>query len=254
MKTLNIMKVAVAIALLFAVNMEADAQFGKLKNLAKKAKEAVIDNSGTSNPVSNAVEADDDNNGSSASNNDSSGRRPGETEEQYKRRSMREFHKNNPAKLEQMDIEDAGSYANYFGVTAGSDSALVCYIVDTKYEDLKPEYKNDCFTKAVPPCKRIIEFWRHCKNPEGYSRFNPEVGGNSSRSNFKSVFIGYNDHGRQVNLESELKAQPRQSADRFDFTKKYPKEYKIISGFYKQCVATYESMYGSLANVKSNDQ
>ena len=41
MKKENIMRIALGTALLFTVNMNADAQFGKLKNLAKKAKEVV---------------------------------------------------------------------------------------------------------------------------------------------------------------------------------------------------------------------
>ena len=39
-QTSNILKVAMAAALLFTVNMNADAQFGKLKGLADKAKSA----------------------------------------------------------------------------------------------------------------------------------------------------------------------------------------------------------------------
>ena len=47
----NIMKMIVAIALLFAVNMEADAQFGKLKGLADKAKKSVKQATGTDTPA-----------------------------------------------------------------------------------------------------------------------------------------------------------------------------------------------------------
>lgn len=39
-QTSNILKVAMAAALLFAVNMNADAQLGKLKGIANKAKSA----------------------------------------------------------------------------------------------------------------------------------------------------------------------------------------------------------------------
>ena len=56
MKKMNLMKVAVAVALLFAVNMEADAQFGNLLNKAKKAvkekAEKVVDGSSTSSITS----------------------------------------------------------------------------------------------------------------------------------------------------------------------------------------------------------
>ena len=41
MEKRNLMKYAAAVALLFAVNMNADAQFGSLKGLANKAKTAL---------------------------------------------------------------------------------------------------------------------------------------------------------------------------------------------------------------------
>ena len=41
MKKINLIKAAVAVALLFAVNLDANAQFGGLKGLANKAKKAV---------------------------------------------------------------------------------------------------------------------------------------------------------------------------------------------------------------------
>ena len=43
MKASNISKIAVAVALLFVVNINADAQFGSLKGLANKAKKALKD-------------------------------------------------------------------------------------------------------------------------------------------------------------------------------------------------------------------
>ena len=39
----NYLKIAMAVAMLFAANMNANAQFGKLKSLTKKAKEAVTE-------------------------------------------------------------------------------------------------------------------------------------------------------------------------------------------------------------------
>ncbi|MBQ3313842.1 MAG: hypothetical protein IJG74_08665 [Prevotella sp.] len=51
-------KIAMAAAMLFAVNMNADAQFGKLKKLANKAKETVTntENTTVSNPVEESSE------------------------------------------------------------------------------------------------------------------------------------------------------------------------------------------------------
>ena len=51
-------KIAMAAAMLFAVNMNADAQFGKLKKLADKAKETVTntENTTVSNPVEESSE------------------------------------------------------------------------------------------------------------------------------------------------------------------------------------------------------
>jgi hypothetical protein len=43
MKKINLIKTAVAVALLFAVNIDANAQFGGLKGLANKAKKAVTE-------------------------------------------------------------------------------------------------------------------------------------------------------------------------------------------------------------------
>ena len=58
MKKENLTKVAVAVALLFAVNMEADAQFGNLLNKAKKVvkekAEKVMDGSSTSSITSSS--------------------------------------------------------------------------------------------------------------------------------------------------------------------------------------------------------
>ena len=56
MKYNSIIKMAVAIALLFTVNTEADAQLGKLKGLAKKAVEAV-GNSTTTTPTTSSNNA-----------------------------------------------------------------------------------------------------------------------------------------------------------------------------------------------------
>ena len=54
----KIFKLSMAVALLFAVNMNADAQFGKLKKLANKAKETVTntENTTVSNPVEESSE------------------------------------------------------------------------------------------------------------------------------------------------------------------------------------------------------
>ena len=63
MKKENLMKVAVAVALLFAVNMEADAQFGNLLNKAKKVvkekAEKVMDGSSTSSITSSSSVKDE---------------------------------------------------------------------------------------------------------------------------------------------------------------------------------------------------
>ena len=63
-------KIAMAVGLLFAVNMNADAQFGKLKGLANKAKEAVTGEGTTTTTdpvtdVTNSVSGESSNSGSS---------------------------------------------------------------------------------------------------------------------------------------------------------------------------------------------
>ena len=61
MKYNSIVKVAVAVALLFAVNINADAQLGKLKGLAKKAVETVtnVDNVESTTQVTEAPVSND---------------------------------------------------------------------------------------------------------------------------------------------------------------------------------------------------
>ena len=107
----SIMKVAVAAALLFGVNMEADAQFGKLKNLAKKAKDAVVDNSGTSNPVSKTVDAVADDNESTTQMTEASA-------------SSDPYANMSPRYKEIKMVEAAGGMDKYLGMTEG-DEALV---------------------------------------------------------------------------------------------------------------------------------
>ena len=61
MKKMYLSKCAAAVALLFAVNMNADAQFGKLKNLAKKVVKETVEEtvSGTSSSSSSSTSVTD---------------------------------------------------------------------------------------------------------------------------------------------------------------------------------------------------
>ena len=150
------MKVAVAVALLFAVNMEADAQFGKLKNLAKKAKEAVIDNSGSGNSVTDVIETttDDENAGPGVTSDDMA-RKPGETDEQYNRRIRRIWNKDNPAKLEEFDVEEAGGLQQYLGLTEGDGLIFWKYYEDGGFKLGSPGFE----------VRRLMDLLRLTKNP-----------------------------------------------------------------------------------------
>ena len=69
----NLIKISMAAALLFAVNTNANAQFGKLKKLADKAKDAVTNTENTtiSNPVTESKVSGGDYTSSSSSSDNS---------------------------------------------------------------------------------------------------------------------------------------------------------------------------------------
>ena len=98
-------KIAMAVGLLFAVNMNADAQFGKLKGLANKAKEAVTGEGTTTTTdpvtdVTNSVSGESSNSGSSW--------------------TSPEVKENNGAKA-------AGGLDKYLGMTDADDQLVYSY-------------------------------------------------------------------------------------------------------------------------------
>ena len=138
----NIVKIAMAAAMLFAVNMNADAQFGKLKKLADKAKDAVsnTENTTVSNPVSEGTSDFT----SSSSSSDNSFMSPIVVE-------------NNGAKA-------AGGLDKYIGMTE-ADEALVYSYYQPGTSDFRTDGKYDCGkTYGNMIAQRIVDMYRMIKS------------------------------------------------------------------------------------------
>ena len=148
MKKMNLMKVAVAVALLFAVNMEADAQFGKLKNLAKKAKEVVtekVDVPQVNNPVSDVTNDNSVENG----NDDSSS-------------SSNTYM--SPIVVENNGAKAAGGLDKYIGMTEG-DEALVYSYYQPGSSDFRTGGKYDCGkTYGNMIAQTLVDMYRMIKS------------------------------------------------------------------------------------------
>ena len=138
----NIVKIAMAAAMLFAVNMNADAQFGKLKKLADKAKDAVsnTENTTVSNPVSEGTSDFT----SSSSSSDNSFMSPIVVE-------------NNGAKA-------AGGLDKYIGMTE-ADEALVYSYYQPGTSDFRTDGKYDCGKRyGNMIAQRIVDMYRMIKS------------------------------------------------------------------------------------------
>ena len=138
----NLLKLAMAAAMLFAVNMNADAQFGKLKKLADKAKDAVsnTENTTVSNPVSEGTSDFT----SSSSSSDNSFMSPIVVE-------------NNGAKA-------AGGLDKYIGMTE-ADEALVYSYYQPGTSDFRIDGKYDCGkTYGNMIAQRIVDMYRMIKS------------------------------------------------------------------------------------------
>lgn len=150
MKKINVLKYAVAIALLFAVNTEANAQFGKLKNLAKKAKDAVekVEDKTTVNAnVDTNVDANVSNT-VTESNNDAG---------------------NNdvwmsPIVVENNGTKAAGGLDKYIGMT-DADEALVFTYYQPGTSDFRTAGKYDCGkTYGNMIAQTLVDMYRMIKS------------------------------------------------------------------------------------------
>ncbi len=148
----SFMKMAMAVALLFAVNVNADAQFGGLKKLANKAKEAVTgENTNTSidevTNVSNTVSSDNSESGSTW--------------------MSPEVKENNGAKA-------AGGLDKYLGMTDTDDQLVYSYYKPGE-SDFRTNGKYDCgktYGNAV--AQTIVNIYRHIKSDGKLGNINPE--------------------------------------------------------------------------------
>ena len=142
MKKETILRLAMAVALLFAMNMNANAQFGKLKKLADKAKETVTNTENTT--ISNPVTEGSSDYSSSSSSSDNSFMSPIVVE-------------NNGAKA-------AGGLDKYIGMTE-ADEALVYSYYQPGSSDFRTDGKYDCGkTYGNMIAQRIVDMYRMIKS------------------------------------------------------------------------------------------
>lgn len=244
MKRMNIMKVAVAIALLFAVNMDANAQFGKLKGLAKKAKEVVTEKvektTDSDDAVSNVI---DDNNDRPAARNTSKAqdgyddngmpvRKAGESEEAFRIRNQRYFYKDNPGQLEKLDVEEAGSMANYFGITGGDEAVIIRYY-ELKPGDLKTSNRGD--EDGYWAAQMIVNAWRYIKNPGA------DTGYRDDPATFKLHFI-HNDIEKK---DAKAIYHVKHAVQPFQNYKLMPKaDHDAFMRVIKKLITDYEAKFG----------
>lgn len=141
----NIVKLAMAAAMLFAVNMNADAQFGKLKKFADKAKDAVTNTENTtiSNPVAESNVSGSDYTSSSSSSDNS-------------------FM--SPIVVENNGAKAAGGLDKYIGMTE-ADEALVYSYYQPGSSDFRTGGKYDCGkTYGNMIAQRIVDMYRMIKS------------------------------------------------------------------------------------------
>ena len=135
----KIFKLSMAVALLFAVNMNADAQFGKLKKLADKAKQTI-----TTGEVSGAEEVTNISTSSSSSSSDDSFMSPIVVE-------------NNGAKA-------AGGLDKYIGMTE-PDEVLVYSYYKPGESDFRTGGKYDCGkTYGNMIAQTLVDMYRMIKS------------------------------------------------------------------------------------------
>ncbi|MBQ3313843.1 MAG: hypothetical protein IJG74_08670 [Prevotella sp.] len=207
----NIVKLAMAVAMLFAVNMNANAQFGKLKGLANKAKETV---SGSDNATTTTSE--------SSSSSSAFGLSP---KDQEKR-----------------DVEKAGGLQQYLGLTEGDGLILWEYAsVKGKYTD----YRHDtCGESAY----KVVNLMRWTKNenyddPGGainYAKFPERVDAEIGHVDAQGKLVG------QV-AKKFLNATGKGSVKGINAKDAMPKaEYDALVRATIKAIKEFEAKYGPL--------
>ncbi len=142
MKKNAILRLTLAAAMLFTVSMNADAQLGKLKGLAKKATEKVAgsDNGTTTNAVDNVV---GETTGTSSSSNDS-------------------FM--SPIVVENNGAKASGGLDKYIGMTDADDQLVYSYY-QPGTSDFTTGGKYDCGkTYGNMIAQRIVDMYRMIKS------------------------------------------------------------------------------------------
>ena len=246
MNKTSLLKTVVAIALLFTVNINANAQFGKLKRLAKSKAEQVINGQEEKNETpapSNTTSADNnnDNNNSNSSSAkegyDENGlpkRMQGESDQAFRIRSQRHFYKDNPSQLEKLDVEEAGNMTNYFGITGGDEAVIIRYY-ELKPGDLKTSNRGD--EDGYWAAQMIVNAWRYIKNPAA------DTGYKDDPATFKLHFI-HNDIEKK---DAKAIYHVKHAIQPFQSYKLMPKaDHDAFMRVIKKLVADYQAKYGTI--------
>ena len=141
-QTSNILKVAMAAALLFTVNMNADAQFGKLKSLADKAKSAT--KKASQDAEQSATE----------------------------KRVMDDYVNSHPQEQEKRAAQAAGGMDKYLGLDKTENGRIVW-----KYANMEPEEyrKTMQIHNAFDASKQIVQVLRYMKgNTETFEMYHQQ--------------------------------------------------------------------------------
>ena len=152
MKKINVLKYAVAVALLFAVNNEANAQFGKLKSLANKAKNAVTEKVEQKTNVDTNVDTTVD------TSVDTSADTSADSNESNNNVWM------SPIVVENNGAKAAGGLDKYIGMT-DADEALVFSYYKPGESDFRTNGKYDCGkTYGNMIAQTLVDMYRMIKS------------------------------------------------------------------------------------------
>ena len=127
MKKENLFRLAVAVAMLFVVNMNADAQFGKLKGIADKAKKTILQD---------AEQTADE------------------------KRVMDDYVKDHPQEQEKRAAQAAGGMDKYLGLDKTENGRILWKYGSMEYDDYS---KSIQIRNAYDASKLIVQILRYLK-------------------------------------------------------------------------------------------
>ena len=137
----SFLKLAVAVALLLGVNMEADAQFGKLKGLANKAKNAVTNEA----PVQQAGQ------------------------DQQQQQAMDDYAQSHPAVMERNNVSAAGGMDKYLGLDQTDNGRILWKYAGMSQDERMKSYQ---IKNGFSAADQIVNVLRYLKgNTETFSHY-----------------------------------------------------------------------------------